>query len=203
MCESPHSARSVCDLPSRVNGIFSCVCARWFVEHVAIIRIPSWLSCSVTYFLSYVRNVASPLSRLGFTRSVSVAPTSPSRSAFTVPARISMPSISSPLRHQPYRRSVPVPLHRRLSFASPVLCLHNSNLICYLPVSAIVLRLSHHIVIVLILSVLVWWTSSSFPHQVCTSSPQVFTSICILPEPTHQHIRTILDILCLLIYFGL
>jgi hypothetical protein len=62
--------------------------------------------------------IASLLSRLGLTRSasvaptsharsVSVAPTSPSRSASTVPARISMPGISlliTNLRH-PYHRS--------------------------------------------------------------------------------------------------
>ena len=39
--ESPYGAQSLRDHPSRVNGIFSGVSSRWFVEPVAIIRIPS------------------------------------------------------------------------------------------------------------------------------------------------------------------
>jgi hypothetical protein len=38
--ESPYRARSLRGHPSRVNGIFSG-CSHWFVEHVAVIRIPS------------------------------------------------------------------------------------------------------------------------------------------------------------------
>jgi hypothetical protein len=50
--ESPYRAQSLRDHSVRVNGIFSGVCSHWFVEHVALIRIPPQLSCSVTHIYS-------------------------------------------------------------------------------------------------------------------------------------------------------
>jgi hypothetical protein len=88
---------------------------------------PSSRVASPTSSPSYISNIASPLSRLGLsrsasvaptppTRSASVAPTSPSRSGSTVPARISTPGISS----TSYRSATPaVPSYRSGTPASP------------------------------------------------------------------------------------
>jgi len=75
---------------------------------------PSSRVASPTSSPSYISNLASPLSRLGLsrsasvaptppTRSASVAPTSPSRTGSTVPARTSTPGISS----SSYRSATP------------------------------------------------------------------------------------------------
>ena len=56
--ESPYGAQSLRGHPGRVNGIFSG-CSRWFVEHVAVIRISSYLPCSVTYFLTILYCLAT------------------------------------------------------------------------------------------------------------------------------------------------
>jgi hypothetical protein len=83
-------------------------------------RVASPTSPSPT---SYLPNIASPLSRLGLsrsasvappTRSASVAPTSPSRSGSTVPGRSQTPGISS------HRSATPaVPSYRSSTPASP------------------------------------------------------------------------------------
>lgn len=84
---------------------------------------PSSRVASPTSSPSYISNIASPLSRLGLsrsasvaptppTRSASVAPTSPSRSGSGVPARTSTPGISSYRSATPaapsFRSSTPV-----------------------------------------------------------------------------------------------
>ena len=88
---------------------------------------PSSRVASPTSSPSYITNLASPLSRLGLsrsasvaptppTRSASVAPTSPSRSGSTVPARMSTPGIPS----SSYRSATPaVPSFRSTTPASP------------------------------------------------------------------------------------
>jgi hypothetical protein len=80
---------------------------------------PSSRVASPTSTPSYISNIASPLSRLGLTRSASVAPTpptrSPSRAGSTVPARISTPGISS----TSYRSATPAPSYRSSTPASP------------------------------------------------------------------------------------
>jgi hypothetical protein len=86
---------------------------------------PSSRVASPTSSPSYITNIASPLSRLGLsrsasvaptppTRSASVAPTSPSRSGSTVPARMSTPGIPS----ASYRSATPS-YHRSSTPVSP------------------------------------------------------------------------------------
>ena len=79
---------------------------------------PSSRVASPTSSPSYISSIASPLSRLGITRSASVAPTPPTRSSSragsSVPARSSTPGISS------YRSATPaVPSFRSSTPASP------------------------------------------------------------------------------------
>ena len=93
---------------------------------------PASRVASPTSTPSHVSNIASPLSRLGHTRSASVvpptrsasvAPTS-SRSSSNVPSRISTPGISS-ANHSPHRSSTPgvssanQPPHRSATPAVP------------------------------------------------------------------------------------
>ena len=86
---------------------------------------PSSRVASPTSIPSYISNISSPLSRLGLTRSASVAPTptrsastaptSPSRSSSNVPPRISTPGVSST-----HRSATPsVPSYRSTTPASP------------------------------------------------------------------------------------
>ena len=88
---------------------------------------PSSRVASPTSSPSYHTNIASPLSRMGLTRSASVAPTpptrsasvaptSPSRSGSSVPARISTPGNPS----ASYRSATPaVPSYRSSTTTSP------------------------------------------------------------------------------------
>ena len=88
---------------------------------------PSSRVASPTSSPSYIANIPSPLSRLGLTRSASVAPTPsphsasvartlPSRSGSTVPYRIPTPSIS----FSSYRSATPaVTSYRSTTPASP------------------------------------------------------------------------------------
>ena len=86
---------------------------------------PSSRVASPTSQPSYISNITSPLSRLGLTRSASVAPTpirsastaptSHSRSSSNVPSRISTPGVSSA-----HRSATPaVPSYRSTTPASP------------------------------------------------------------------------------------
>ncbi len=49
---TPHGAQLLRDHPICVNNIFSSICSHWFVKHIVVIYIPSWLSHSITHFFS-------------------------------------------------------------------------------------------------------------------------------------------------------
>jgi hypothetical protein len=86
---------------------------------------PSSRVASPTSTPSHVSNIASPLSRLGHTRSASVVPptrsasVAPTSSRSNVPPRTSTPGISS-ANHPPHRSATPaVPSYRSSTPASP------------------------------------------------------------------------------------